>query len=271
MSDTSVQDGNPVYKFAFTVGATVYRYTSASYDITDPNGTYTAESISMTNVIATNELNKGVVQVTLPRDNTLAGLFLGKVPEVATSLSIFRGHIPTETGDLYWRGRVTSPDPSGDTVTLNCENIFTSRQRVGLRARYQKPCRHGLYTTECGVVRSSFGVAASINTISGRTITINALSVSPELDATYFSGGIVELSTGELRTIESQNGLVLTLLYPFNDLTSGSPEVSCTLFPGCNRTTDHCKNRFNNLPNHGGFPHFPAKNPFRGNVTGSVA
>lgn len=275
MSETSVQDGTPVYKFAFVNGATTYRYTSASFEMTDPNGTYTPEPISFTNIITTSEIAKNAVSITLPRDNTLAGIFLGQVPEEATSLTVYRGHTPTLEGDIYWKGRVASAEVGRDSVTLNCEDIFTSMQRPGLRARYQKNCRHPLYSTDCGVTQASFSVSASINAISGFTITVDPISQSPELDADYFAGGIIELSDGTKRSIVSQgvsspDGIVLTLISPFNDLSVTSPQTSCTLYPGCDHTTTDCKNRFNNLLNYGGFPYLPSKNPFQGNVTGSI-
>jgi hypothetical protein len=275
VAETSIQDGTPIYKFEFIVDSAAYRYTSSSYEMTDSNGTYTPESISLTNIITTNEIAKNGVQVTIPRDNAFAQLFLGRVPEVGASLTIYRSHAPDVDGEMCWKGRVASSESTGDEVTLQCEDIFTSSQRIGLRARYQKSCRHSLYGASCGVDKSSFGQATTILDVSGRTVTVSAVSTSPALDEDYFLGGIIELADGTSRSILARDGWVLTLDRPFNDLSTtsplGSPIDTCTLYPGCNRTTGHCLNRFANLDNFGGYPYLPSKNPFQGSVTGSIA
>lgn len=269
--DLSIQDGKPVYKFAFVSGATTYRFTSSSYAITDSNGTYTPAAITATQIITTNEMAKNGVQVTVPRDNALAQLFLGGVPETPTTLTIYRGHDPSAVGSTYWKGRVASAEASGDRVTLACEDIFTSMQRPGLRARYQKGCRHALYSPQCGVELASYANATVVTAQSGMTITVNPVSVSPELDGDYFAGGIVEFADGTRRYIVSQSGWVLTLLPPQVTLTLASPLPAVTLYPGCDHTTGDCKTRFDNLVNYGGFPFIPGKNPFQNAVTGSIA
>jgi len=270
LAESSIQDGNPVYKFAFSADGTDYRYTNSAYEMTDSNGTYTPAAISFSQIITTSEIAKNGIQIELPRDNALAQIFLGRVPEGATSLTIYRSHEPTIPGDLYWKGRVSSVQADSDSVTLNCEDIFTSMQRPGLRARYQKTCRHALYSTDCGVTQASFANATTITAVSGDTITVTAVTPSPEIPSDYFVGGIVELSDGTKRNIVAQAGWVLTLLYPFNDLTVGSPLPPCTLYPGCDHTTTDCNGRFSNLLNFGGYPYIPSKSPFQGNVTGSI-
>lgn len=270
VNETSVQDGKPVYKLEFVNDATTYRFTTASYSITDSNGTYTPVAMTLTNIITTNELSKNGVQVVLPRNNTLAQLFLGQSPELPTTLTIYRSHEPSAVGELYWKGRVVSSGSGRDTVELNCEDIFTSKQRMGLRARFHKSCRHSLYTGACGLSIDDFAVAATINAVSGLTISVDAITQSPALAADYFAGGIIRLANGSQRSIVSQSGWDLTLLSAFNDLSVGSPLPSCTLYPGCDHTTDDCNNRFNNLDNYGGFPYIPGKNPFRNSVQGSI-
>lgn len=270
MSELSVQDGKPVYKFHFSQGGVDYRYTSAAYIISDINGTYTPESVTASNITQTNQLAKNGIQITLPRDNALAQLFLGKVPETNTSLTIYRGHVDADAGDLYWRGRVTSAMAAGDDVTLECEDIFTSMQRPGLRARYQKGCRYALYSPKCGIDIASFAFAGTVLSASGFTLTLDTIGSSPEDGEGYFAGGIVELADGSMRYVMSQDGLVLTLLSPFEDLIIGGG-LAVTLYPGCNHTTADCRDKFSNLLNYGGYPYLPGKNPFQNSVTGSIA
>lgn len=270
MSDTSIQDGSPVYKYLFALGATEYRYTSAATDLTDGSGTFTAESINTTDIIVTNELAKNGIQVTMPRDNPVAQLFQGKSPEQKLSLTVYRSHDPTQLGDVHWKGRVIGSTADGEARTLMCEDVFTSMRRTGLRGRYQKSCRYALYSPKCGVDRATFAIAATIESENGFDLTITALGSPPGNEAGYFSGGVIELADGSMRYIMSHAGTTLTLSSAFNDLTIGGG-LACTLYPGCNHTTTHCKDRFSNLLNYGGYPYIPGKNPFQNSVTGSIA
>lgn len=269
--DQSSQDGNPVYKFLFINNSVEYRFTSASYFISDSNGTWTPAPIQASSVQQTNEIAKNGVKITLPRTNTVAQLFLGKTPEEATSLTIYREHTEDDQR-VYWRGRVASSETSGDSVTLSCEDIFTSMNRTGNRARYQKGCRHALYSQQCGVVDSSYETAVTLTASSGFSVTVSGAKDSNGdiVEAGYFVGGVIELADGSRRYILEQSGETLTLLSPFNDLTIGGG-LSAVMYPGCKHSVSDCLNKFDNLNNYGGFPYIPGKNPFASSVNGSIA
>jgi uncharacterized phage protein (TIGR02218 family) len=276
--EASAQDGRPIYKFLFVKGSTEYRYTSASFFVSDSTGTFEPVAITASNITQTNELAKNGIKIELPRDNTVAQLFLGKVPEQTTSLTIFRTHDAEDASDqfVYWKGRVAAAQADGDSVTLECEDIFTSMQRPGLRARYQKGCRHALYSSACGVNINDYGDASEISSQSGVILTV---SINPDstggsvIDRAdgYYNGGIVELSDGSMRYIINHVGSQLTLISAFDDLEIDSLGVTCTLYPGCAHNMSDCNLKFNNLDNYGGFPFIPGKNPFRGSVEGSIA
>ena len=279
--EQSVQDGQPVYKFLFSNEAGEYRLTSASFFISDSNGTYTPAPIAASNVSQSNELSKNGVNITLPRDNEVSQLFLGKVPETPTSLTIYRSHDYDTVEDefVYWKGRVTSASASGDEVTLQCEDIFTSMKRPGLRARYQKACRHALYSRACGVVKENYAVDATILSADGNVLTYT-IDSSVEIDSNnnnnvaadnFFAGGLVELADGTSRYIIAQTTDTLELISQFEGLDIDSVGLSVTLYPGCSRGTQTCENKFDNLVNFGGFPYIPSKNPFANSVTGSIA
>jgi len=274
----SVQDGQPIYKFLFVKGADEYRYTSASYFISDSTGTFEPAPIQASNVTQTGEMAKNGVKITLPRSNAVAKLFLGKVPEETTSLTIYRGHDATDLSDFqtYWKGRVAAAEASGDSVTLECEDIFTSMRRPGNRARYQKGCRHALYSPQCGVNDYDYAVSVEIVAQDGFTIDVSGISDSAgdstadQFDSDYFIGGVVELTDGARRAIIGQSGTTLTLISQFDTIDVDSVGVEATLYPGCKHNTSDCKNKFNNLNNYGGFPWLPGKNPFANSVNGSI-
>jgi len=282
--EASTQDGAPVYKFLFAEGVNEYRYTTAAYFISDSTGTWEPVAIRASSVTQTNELAKNGIKITMPRTNSVAGLFLGRVPERTMSVTIFRTHDGDIEDRVWWRGRVSGVDVSGDQVTLDCEDIYTSMRRPGLRARYQKGCRHSLYSPQCGVNMYDYAQGVEILSESGFELTITGLSDSVgdsvgdsvsggtvQLPDGYYSGGIIELADGSLRYITSQTGNTLTLLSPFDTIDVDSVGVSATIYPGCAHNISDCKDKFDNLLNYGGFPYIPGRNPFSGNVTGSIA
>lgn len=276
--EESVQDGQPVYKFLFAQGLEQYRYTTAAYFISDSTGTWEPAPINASSVEQTGELAKNGVKITLPRTNAVAQLFLGKVPEDTTSLTIYRGHDPSDLDEFQvcWKGRVAAAEASGDAVTLECEDIFTSMRRPGNRARYQKGCRHALYSPQCGVNDYDYAVSVEIVAQDGFTITVEGIadsagdSTSDVQGGDYFIGGVVELTDGSRRAIIGQSGTVLTLISQFDTIDIDSVGASAILYPGCKHNTSDCKNKFDNLNNYGGFPYIPGKNPFANSVNGSI-
>ncbi|MCB1836261.1 MAG: phage BR0599 family protein [Alcanivoracaceae bacterium] len=273
----SVQDGDPVFRFLFVQGATEYRYTTAPYISADSNGTWEPVALDPSQITQSNEMAKDAVKLSIPRDNTFARLFLGGVPEQITSVTIFRGHQGDvdEEFSVYWKGRVAGASATGDTVTLECENIFTSMRRPGLRARYQKTCRHALYGRGCNLNDYDFAMPGVVTAASGFLVTIQGLTDSNGSIADgYLTGGMIETADGFLRYITKHAGTQLTLIRPFpaleEEVESSNGLANVTLYPGCDHTRTTCKEKFNNLDNFGGFPWIPGKNPFGNDVSGSI-
>lgn len=269
--ESSVQDGRPVYKFKFVRGSDEFLYTSAPYVIGDSEGTFQPAAISASNITQTGELAKNGIKIKLPRDNALAQIFLGFTPELPTTVTIFRAHNdPTlEVSDdaVYWKGRVAAAEAERDSVTLECEDIFTSMRRPGLRAKYQKGCRYALFSSGCGVDIDSYADAATVDSQNGFVLTLSGDSNSNLSEVNYYLGGIIKLSDGSMRYIVGHDGNNITLISTFPSSVVGQ---SVTIYPGCAHTTTDCKTKFNNLENYGGFPYIPAKNPFRNSVEGSI-
>jgi uncharacterized phage protein (TIGR02218 family) len=265
--DLSTQDGEPELRFLFVQGATEYRYTNRPYIVSDDTNTWLPSSIDNTEINQSNELAKDPVKITLPRNNALAESFLAGSPEDITTVTIFRLHEGTDPV-AYWKGRVAGSSISGDAVTINCENIFTSMRRSGLRARYQRSCRHALYSKACGVVIGDYEETATATAASGYTVTID---ISPAPPSGYFNGGILDDGFGK-RYITNHSGDTLTLMSPSRYLISEMDVagIAITLYPGCNHTMSDCVDKFDNLNNYGGFPYIPSKNPFANEITGSV-
>ena len=271
--DESVQSSEPVWKVVFTLGATEYRYTSAAYFISDSDGTFEPVPMRFTEVTQNNDLARNDLKIQLPRTNVFAQEFLGFGPEFLCTLTVFRDLDGFE--EIFWKGRVISREANVSSVELVCENVFTSLTRAGARGKYQRSCRHSLYSTNCGAHDYDFATAATVIGSDGRTVTVTDIVDSTAGQSSgYYAGGMLQTPEGYYRYIIAQSDNVLTLMSPLpTDTLAGldSNGIAVTLYPGCDHTKSDCLNKFDNVLNFGGFPYFGSKNPFRGNVTGSIA
>lgn len=239
----------------------VWTFTSADRDIIHNGEVYKAIPIGRGSPESSDDTARADLSIDFGRDNELAQEFLRYVGDAITTVAVYQ--MEPEGVSVFWRGRVASDKLSGDEMTLDCESVFTSLRRPGLRARYQRNCRHTLYGSGCGLDKESFRVDAVYEALSGQIIEVPAASGYP---AGYFTGGMVRAPDGSARYVLSHSGSRLTLSRRLERLEEeGEPGVTVVgLYPGCARTRDHCINRFNNLPNYGGFPWIPTKNPFGG-------
>jgi hypothetical protein len=85
-------------------------------------------------------------------------------------------------------------------------------------------------------------------------------------------GGSLKASDGTLRMIVGHQtvggSVVLTLMRPILQLSIDIGGVTgtalATAYPGCDKSTATCRDKFHNLGNHGGCPGITGINPFSG-------
>lgn len=256
--ELSWHNASPVEIYEFVAGTTT-RYTNRGADVTHGGHTWAAVPIRRDEIRQSAELASNRIQLELPRTNAFAAQFIGYPQDLIATLTIWRGHASDPDGEFvaYWKGRVVAAKAQGSTIRLECEPVFTSLRRPGLRARYQKQCRHTLYGTGCNLDKAAFAIAATAGAVSGAALTVAAAAGYAD---GWFAGGMVGYG-GVLRLVTAHAGSALTLMRPFADLTAGA---AITLYPGCDRTLTVCDARFGNRLNNGAFPYLPDKNPMGG-------
>lgn len=269
--EASAHSGNPVLLFSFTTGSTTWRRTNAGANVTYGGNTYTASPLTTTDFTVTGEMRKDALKITFPRDDSFVTQFLGYGPDLVTTVTVYRGHVSDGSFITYWKGRVISSRAQDSSVTLECENVFSSLRRTGLRARYQRTCRHALYSTACGVDKTSFDVSGTATAAAGLSVTVT--EASSQADG-WWVGGMLASADGTLRLITAHTGTSLTLSRPILSLQSyitAHGSASVTLYPGCDHTmgANGCA-KFSNVTNFGGFPWIPTKNPFNASLSGSI-
>jgi uncharacterized phage protein (TIGR02218 family) len=284
--EQSEEDGVPFYAYRFTRGNKSWFLTSYNEEIKfvgsaepitgfsllgdgffeegvfDDKAMFTASfrpaNIELTNVKTVKAIAAAEITLTLPRDDPFSDEFMNSFTKPSTELTIYRGHT-TQAKELRinWRGRIVGTKAQDDTLELVAENVQTQLLRLGLRAKFQRTCRHVLYRPGCGLTLANFQVNATITGISALRLTVPEAAGFADK---YFQGGI--LAAGENNGfIVSHLGDQLLLNSPVQGLETG---LAVKIAPGCDLGIDTCRDKFNNLVNHGGFPYIPSKSPFGG-------
>lgn len=259
--EASFQSGEPVELYEFIQGTTTWRYSSGQDVVTYLSHTFFPSPITRQGIKQSTDVFKNTMTLTFPQSHELASQFIGFAPDEVTTLTIYRGHATDPAGEFQvaWRGRVTAGTATGTKVDIDCEPIYTSLQRPGLRARFEYTCRYAVYMRGCNVDKETkrFNGVASVGS-GGLHVTVAGAGA---LGATYFVGGMLIGPDNIARFITAQSGDLLTLQRPYVGVLPGD---ALKLYPGCDGAKTTCITKFNNLPNYGGFPWIPVRNPFDG-------
>lgn len=227
--ETSLQQGAPIEYYLFVQGLKRWAYCTGNTVRTYLGDTYVPYPVVRPGFSQTTKTARGVLRLSFPANNEFASQFLGFAPDVVTSVTIFRAHATDPDGQLSteWKGRVITGKTSGSTIDLECEQVYSSTLRNGLRARFEINCRHALYRRGCNVSRELYLLSGSVISISGLNIDVSGAG---SLGASYFVGGILAQLGGGERFITAQAGSVLTINRPFAGLQTGA---AVNLYPGC--------------------------------------
>lgn len=257
--ENSVAAGRPVELYRFALGPQRWTFTSGQTAVVYQSETYTPVSVKRSGIEQGTEINRASMDITLPRDNPLAALFIASPPEGVLSVTLYRYHATDAANEtiVLWKGRVSGARLSGSELTVKCEPLATSLKRTGLRARYQLLCRHALYSPGCGALKEAFRTDGTVASISGTSVQVAAAGTQPD---GYFVAGILAAASAQ-QMIVGHTGSTLTLIAPMPTLVAGA---AVRLYAGCDRSVAVCRDRFGNIANYGGFPFIPTKNPFAG-------
>lgn len=265
--DSSAQSGSPLYLVQFSNSSGDWYFNQGVNFITYNSQTWEPAPFNVGSINHSNDFTKDTISITAPRNHTFFADLLADSYARITTVTVFRGHL--QDGDseyvVYWKGRIASVSAKKDEVELKCDPVFTSLKRPGLRARFQKTCRHALYSGACGLNAAGLSSTGTVTSVTGTTLIVTGADA---LGSGYFTGGMIGTSSGELLFILSQSGTTLKLMRISSAFTQefidSSGSLTVDLYPGCDHTINTCISKFNNLANFGGFPWIPNKNPMGG-------
>ena len=278
--ETSVAEGRPYFLYQFVEGDQVSRFTSrtAAWTSAGSGGTaitWEPAAVAHGDVVQTSEIERGRLELTWPLSHPFARRFLAPLGNTPVTLNIFRGHeqVLGETV-AHWKGRVVGAEVEGQRILLQAESIFSTLRRAGVRAKYQRLCRHALYGRGCGLDIALYWLTGTVTAISANALSVTIPEAAGQPDG-WYRGGVLRFGV-QLGFITGHAGTVLTLSRPMPELATAfaTPEIDpdtgeplpvlLDIAPGCDLRAATCAAKFGNLLNFGGFPEIPGRNPLGG-------
>lgn len=265
----------PKELYRFTEGSQVWTLTSADENEAHNGETYISTTIGRDEFEQKNELSKANLNVTVSLYEEIGRRWMKSITDNVVSLTVFSKDLETSNVVVVWKGRLTSVKPEKSSIKLVFESVFTSLRRPGLRGKYQRSCPHVLYGRGCNLNKDDFVTNSPILAVSGVVVTASSAALQPD---GYYNAGMIQGPDGALRFIVSHVGQQLTLIRALDSVGEGLVnsgygngyglsygQFTTNIYPGCDRTKEVCKNKFNNISNNGAFPFIPINNPMGGN------
>lgn len=258
--EQSLDSGIPVLLILFAnEDGLQRRYTNSEEEIELEGEVFMPTPMKFGTFKSGEEIAQAKLSIQFPLNHPIAQDLMSPYFKKAQQVTVWRLHTEGQDDEayVYWVGRVVGVKTSdSEGASVEVENLFTTMQMIGLRAKYQRFCRHSLYSTGCGVNYLSRRQLVTVaSQPSPTSMIIPQAAAQPN---GYYKGGIVE-ADGELGFVIGHVGDTLRLLLPMR------PAPTTTyLAPGCDLSLKMCAERFGNSLRHGGFPFIPDKSPYGG-------
>lgn len=257
-ADQSEEDGNRIELYEFRAGDVFYRYHNGQQVLSHLGYDWAPEQIRRGRSSVNQDKLRNNTKVSLPIKNAFASAFIGQAVEQDVTVKILQIHLGASGDRVVWTGRITKSTASETEVEFNCQSTLSILAREGLRATFERGCRHNVYRGGCRLVRDDWETTVTGVTESSDQLSASEFGNQPD---GWWSGGAVESSNGEKRLVINHVGSIITLSRPFVASVNGS---TVKIVPGCDRTLPTCNSKFSNADNFGGQWYMPTKNPFEG-------
>lgn len=156
----------------------------------------------------------------------------------------------TEIGRLeLFAGWVAQVKLHDWTLSLIVKNLAYKLAKQVPKGLYTAGCQWRVYDQNCGVNKVDYAATVTVVSQSGRTVVIGDIFGKPD---GWYDLGVLS-NSGYNYNIMRQVGTTFTLLE--EPMVALNNQV--VIYPGCNLTMDHCKNKFDNYSRYRGFPFIP--------------
>lgn len=250
--------GSPIELFTFHRGTSCWLYTSSDATQVFQARSYQPVTISRGAFERNDEAGSSSVEVRVDRTLKVVSQFLdGSTPE-PVGVTIHRKHRTDSEFIVLFKGIVANAELVGEEVSLRCVSPLSADEKSIPRQLIMRTCPHVLYGPRCLLDPTDYAVAGTVSSINGNIVSVSGITSAWGND--YFTAGmLVHDSTGYRAFVQYYRyfGIAqFTLLQP-PPFSSGA----VTAYAGCDRKHSTCRDKFSNIPNFGGFPLHPERNP----------
>lgn len=245
----------------------LFLFTSADEPIEYNSETYSPAIIKRSGTQRSADMNVSKITVDVHYLNEETIQYLATAPIDVTWMSInrvFRDQDPMEALN-YFIGTISTVSFKGQRASIVAEGVEKMLRVATPRFRYQPRCNHKLYSQgehSCGVLKADYEVSEVVQSVSSDGLTITLSDLSAYSDG-YFNLGYLQPPDSGPVMITNHVGNNITIRY-FIPILSALDEVK--IYPGCDKTPESCRDKFNNIGNpvlerFFGFIYIPDDNP----------
>lgn len=248
--------------YEFRRGVASWLYTSRRKPLVYQGRTFAPATIKRSAISQTQDLQRNVLDLTVPLTLPVLGQFQPVAPIAKFTLLVRVLPAGDTVARGIWGGKVSNIEDNDHRAIIHCMPASAGLAATGLAGCWQKNCRHDLYGPKCKASRPAVRVDGTLTAVTTTTIAAAAFAGKPD---GWFAGGDVQWTTStglvEVRYIVSHVGQVLTLLTP----SAVAVGTVVAAYPGCNHTADDCNTKHDNILRYGGQLYIPTKVPFNAN------
>lgn len=273
--ETSKQLGRPIDLYTFTLSATnIVRLTNSLVDVTVGIDTWLSAEVSRDQPTQNDDSPGSQLEVLFGVDDPAANSFvtqwIASAPEVdRIRVLVERFHIDAGGGSTpWWLGFLTSVgyEEDGNVASVLCQSLDNRFTLIGPRRNWGTVCNHkhldqSATQPTCQLNPATFTQQGTVTAIdsTGTVFTVPGIGAP----TVRWDGGTFRANVGlAKRLIESQSGDDFTVRYPIPEIQVGT---IVDIQEGCRRDLTDC-NAYSNVPNFGGTPYTPTRNPFTNRI-----
>jgi len=263
------EQGNLLHAFDFNVRGVVTRYTGHRTPISIAGNEYTPARISVNRSKFNSSIEKTTVEIKAELDDLTLKSAANAVP-ADINVTIYEVFLTTMVCRTFFVGKVIRTnlvDPKSAVIVVESNSdVFRREFPPFVHSAF---CNHNLFDNLCGVQKALYETQATVSVLGTSTVTspdilspvfpVACTPTAGEL-TTWFVGGFATLfDESDVRLITAHSGDTITLQFPFDSrVTVGT---TLKLFPGCQRSSQTCRDKFCNLGKNLNFPYIPRENP----------
>lgn len=219
------------------------------------NSTVSVDKLSVTISASQNDQIGGVPVLEVAHNGGLDGAtldlrraFFDDAGKVIECIDLFHGICEVTQG-------------GGFILKISAKSVVQKLNIEYPNRRYYPQCPYSIYSKECGVDIKSYRKKAKVIAVTDT----NTVQIDIPFEDGYYTAGGMEWISGPLagqatQIMASQNNTIV-----YMSATNTAPRVGdvAYIYPGCDKTPETCKNKFNNFSRNRATPYVPLKETIR--------